>query len=88
MIYTNFRTGQQVYFHDPAQDVVQRGKIVSITATTATGSAYSNDWSIHYTVVDRAGNRYERTDLELHKSSDDAWPDEPMIGAPSITTEV
>lgn len=87
MIYTNFRPGQTVYFYDPEQDVVQRGKIASITATTSTGSGYSNDWSIHYTVVDRLGNKYERADTDMHRTSDDAWPAEPTVAALPTTTE-
>lgn len=83
MFYTNFKPGQEAYFYDPAQDVVGRGKIVSITATTASqDSLYSSkEWTINYVVQDRAGNKYTFTDAGLHKSSAEAWPPEPDMPA-------
>lgn len=79
MFYTNFKPGQEAYFYDADQDVVGRGKVVSMTATTASqDNLYlQTEWTLNYVVLDRAGLEHTFADADLHLSSSEAWPPEP-----------
>lgn len=83
MFYTNFKPGDVAYFYNRELDVVERGKIEAISATTSTdGSLYEEKaWSIQYRIKMRDGIGMLFNDGDLHKSSDAAWPPEPDMPA-------